>query len=57
MALMGAIGRGAGALGRGAVGGIAGGANQEGYWIASVEKPTEWYFMPLTHFERDYIIL
>ena len=37
--------------------GFAGGANQEGYWIASIEKPTEWYFMPLTHFVRDYIIL
>ena len=37
--------------------GIAGGADQEGYWMASIEKPTEWYFMPYTHFERDYEIL
>ena len=37
--------------------GIASGANEEGYWLASVEKPEEWYFMPLTHFERDYIII
>tara|TARA_B100000575_G_scaffold246358_1_gene211342 strand:- start:276 stop:854 length:579 start_codon:yes stop_codon:yes gene_type:complete len=37
--------------------GFASGANCPGYWIAAVEKPTEWYFMPLTHFERDYKII
>jgi len=37
--------------------GIASGANCSGYWMASVEKPTEWYFMPKTHFERDYQII
>lgn len=37
--------------------GIASGANEEGNWLASIEKPEEWYFMPLTHFERDYIII
>jgi len=37
--------------------GTASGANCPGYWMASVEKPTEWYFMPKTHFERDYIII
>lgn len=36
--------------------GIASGANEEGYWMASPQKPEEWYFMPITHFERDYII-
>ena len=34
--------------------GTASGANCPGYWMASAEKPTEWYFMPKTHFERDY---
>lgn len=37
--------------------GTASGANEEGYWMASTQKPKEWYFMPLTHFERDYIIV
>lgn len=37
--------------------GIADGADQEGYWMASVEKPDEWYFMPMTHFEHDYNII
>ena len=37
--------------------GIASGANQEGYWMSAIEKPKEWYFMPLTHFNRDYEIL
>ena len=37
--------------------GIASGADCPGFWMASVEKPTEWYFMPLTHFERDYKII
>ena len=37
--------------------GIASGANEEGYWMASPQKPEEWYFMPITHFERDYIII
>lgn len=34
--------------------GTASGAICPGYWMASVEKPTEWYFMPKKHFERDY---
>jgi len=34
--------------------GTVSGANCPGYWMASVEKPNEWYFMPKTHFERDY---
>lgn len=37
--------------------GIASGANCPGYWMASIEKPKEWYFMPKTHFERDYQII
>lgn len=37
--------------------GIASGANCPGFWMAAVEKPTEWYFMPLTHFDRDYKII
>ena len=37
--------------------GIADGAKQEGYWMCSNEKPTEWYFVPLEYFNRDYKIL
>lgn len=37
--------------------GIASGASEEGYWISSIQNPEEWYFMPLTHFERDYEII
>ena len=37
--------------------GTASGANCSGYWMASLEKPDEWYFMPKTHFERDYQII
>lgn len=36
--------------------GVATGADQEGYWMASTERLQEWYFMPLTHFNRDYMI-
>lgn len=35
--------------------GVASGANQPGYWVASTEKSTEWYFIPTTHFNKDYI--
>ena len=34
--------------------GCASGAKQEGYWMCSNEKPTEWYFVPLEYFNRDY---
>ena len=37
--------------------GFACGADCPGFWMAAVEKPTEWYFMPLTHFDRDYKII
>jgi hypothetical protein len=37
--------------------GVADGADQDGYWMASIEKPEEWYFMPKTHFNQDYIII
>jgi len=37
--------------------GFACGADCPGFWMAAVEKPTEWYFMPLTHFDRDYRIM
>ena len=37
--------------------GFAYGADCPGFWMAAVEKPTEWYFMPLTHFDRDYKII
>ena len=37
--------------------GFASGADCPGYWMAAIEKPTEWYFMPLTHFQRDYKII
>ena len=35
----------------------ASGANTEGYWMASVQKPKEWYFVPIEHFNRDYQLL
>ena len=37
--------------------GFAYGADCPGFRMAAVEKPTEWYFMPLTHFDRDYKII
>ena len=37
--------------------GFADGADQEGYWMASIEKPEEWYFMPKSHFIQDYTII
>ena len=37
--------------------GIADGANNPGYWVASIEKPDERYFIPILHFERDYVLL
>lgn len=36
--------------------GIASGADIDGYWMASTQKPDEYYFMPTTHFNNDYII-
>ena len=35
--------------------GIASGADDDGYWMASTQKPDEWYFMPTSHFIRDYV--
>ena len=36
--------------------GFASGANQEGYWMASTQQPDEYYFMPIQHFNNDYIL-
>ena len=36
--------------------GIASGACQDGYWMASTQQPDEYYFMPTDHFNNDYII-
>tara|TARA_B110000483_G_C18072946_1_gene494826 strand:+ start:208 stop:783 length:576 start_codon:yes stop_codon:yes gene_type:complete len=36
--------------------GIASGSNQEGYWMASTQQPDEYYFMPIQHFNNDYIL-
>lgn len=35
--------------------GIASGADEDGYWVASTQKPDEWYFIPTSHFNRDYV--
>mgnify|MGYP007072001538 CR=1 FL=1 len=36
--------------------GIASGANHNGYWMASTQQPDEYYFMPIQHFNNDYIV-
>ena len=36
--------------------GIASGANHDGYWMASTQQPDEYYFMPIQHFNNDYIV-
>jgi len=35
--------------------GFASGADQDGYWMASTQQPDEYYFMPIDHFNNDYI--
>ena len=34
--------------------GTSSGASEDGYWLSSEQRPTEFYFMPSTHFQRDY---
>lgn len=35
----------------------ASGAIGEGYWMASVQRPTEWYFVSNLQFYNDYVIV
>lgn len=35
----------------------ASGADTSGYWMASVQKPEEWYFVSTEHFSKDYQLL